>query len=727
MANIIYDQFGGIAPRLDPKKLPPGGAQIAHNCDLTEGGVSPIATVNDFEALHDSSGEMKAGFPSSDINIITKATAPTATASNIKMCRPMQSLVGGTTWLFVIARIWATYTDPVTNAFNVNLVGSETLTPVSLDYTDGGFMANFYNLSSFSDTFQPNIRYQLYGPLFQFRFEADTNYNGGPEATVYYPLAVYGTFGDPRAPSFSVPLTYPEDMSGYDANVGTGITRFQYGTLTLTDISAPDVSGPFGLPVEVTGASVKSLLPVGTGFSFTFNSNYVVNTRRKYFYIQQMVDSSDRDGPQSEASNAVVVQPGDIVRVSTPFSVGYTKNRLFRSSTSAESGYLKLADVDDTEYFDNFRVATTGALPPNGNVPHATTVDAVKGALAHPAGFYTYFYGNELRPSSQWIDEGRPWAVPEEYAVAFDTEILCQALSGGSILVFTRDAATVVTDGTLTNAESGLTTSIEVTFLADPGELTYTGYITFTDTDERVVYNAISGTGTSRTFAVNVTLTGTYSATDPVEIYSAPVGAVYRISGQHPSRLSRYELANVSTILNRRSLWRIDQMVGWVTQDGLAIFDGNSPTIVTQPHFTANQWADLLPEYMSGYANDRSIFLILPDSANTKSNIRYDMRVEMPAAMSTFDSFNAIEAQWRGRIEDLPDYKDWRWVKIEADEYPVRLVLYGDSQQECDIHVLNSNPQLLPRVNKCKEWEIEFFTRGFVSRVAIGDNSKEVQ
>lgn len=725
MANIIYDQFGGISPRLDPRKLPPGAAQVAHNCDLTEAGVSPIQTVNDFEALHDSSGEMKAGFPSSDINIITKATAPTAASDNIPMCRPLQGLSGGTTWLYVIARIWKTWTDTDTGQFKVDLVGAETLTPFSIEYTDGGFTANFNNYNTFSDPYQPNISYRIYGPLIQFRFEKDENYNGGPETQVVYPKAEWGTFSDPVVPQFSVPLTYPSSMSGYDFNNGVGISRFQYGSLSLTDYSIPLASGTYALPYEATTAVTTSMLQIYSSWSFTFSCNYIDNTRRKFFYIQQLVDSEDRDGPASDASNEIVVKPGQIVRVDTPLS-GYTKNRLFRSATSAEAGFYKLADVNDTEYFDNFREALTTELPPNGNIPHSTTVDAVKGALAHPAGYYTYYYGNELRPSSEWIDEGRPWAVPAEYAVAFDTEIVCQALSGGSILVFTRDEATIITDATLTNPESGLTSSIEISFSVDPGDLSYTGYITFTDTEEMVVYNAVTGSGTSRTFAVNVTLTGNYLPGAPIEVYSAPVGAVVRVTGQHPGRLSRYEIANVSTILTRRSLWRIDQMIGWVTLEGLVIFDGASPTIVTQPNFTANQWANYAPAYMSAYSNDRSIFLVLPDSLNTKNNVRYDMRVDQTTAVSTFDSFDAVEAQWRGRIEVMPNYKDWRWVKIIADEYPVRLLLYGDSQQECDIHVLSSDPQLLPRVGKAKEWEIEFYTRGYVSRVAIGDNSEEV-
>jgi hypothetical protein len=155
------------------------------------------------------------------------------------------------------------------------------------------------------------------------------------------------------------------------------------------------------------------------------------------------------------------------------------------------------------------------------------------------------------------------------------------------------------------------------------------------------------------------------------------------------------------------------------------IYSG-APNIVTQAHFTAEQWADYLPSNMSAYTNDRSVFLVLPDALNRKDNVRYDMRTDQTGAVSTFDSFNAVEAEWRGPIEVQETLKGWRWTKIIADQYPVRMLLYGDGQLECDIHVLSSDPQLLPRVGTAKEWEMELYTRGFVSRAAIGDSSQEV-
>jgi len=723
MASIVYDQFGGIFPRLDPRKLPPGAAQTAHNCDLTSGDLVPINVVNDFEALHDSAGAMKAGFPSSDIDIITKADPPTLNSS-IRMCIPMEG--GSNIWLSVISRMWASYIDPGSGNFYVDLVDAQTLAAYNVTYTPTGFITNYRNLSNMSDPFYEDISYTIHGPLFAFNFFAEEDYKGGPEETVWFPNNTWGTYSDPRIPTFSVPLTYPISMSGYDAGDGTGISRFQYGSCTCIDAAAPDSTGRYSLPEGVTGPVTTTFVPANSIFSFTFDCNYVINTQRTYFYIQQMIDSEDRDGPQSDASEEVIVEPGEIVRLNTPQQAGYTKNRLFKSSTSSESGFRKLEDVDGTEYFDNFREALTTNLPPNGNVPHATPVEAVQGALAHPAGYYMYFYENELRPSSEWIDEGRPWAVPEEYAIAFDTPVLCQALAGGSILAFTLDQGIAAT-GTLTNAESGETSSIEVTYAVDPGNLSYTGFIEFTDTTERVSYNAISGTGLTRTFAVAVTLVGTYAPGDPVLTSASPVGGVFRVTGQHPARLSRYEIANVSTILNRRSLWRIDSMIGWVTDEGLVVFDGASPALITKEHFTSDEWAQYLPSSMSAYANDRSVFLVLPDSLNRRDNVRFDMRGNQLIACSTFDSFNAVEAQWRGPIEVQEKFKGWRWVKVISREYPVRLLLYGDGQVECDIHVLSSDPQLLPRVNKAKEWEVEIYARGAgVSRVAIGDNSQEV-
>jgi hypothetical protein len=42
MAAVAWKQFGGIMPRLDPKRMPDHGAQVAINCDLRAATLNPV-------------------------------------------------------------------------------------------------------------------------------------------------------------------------------------------------------------------------------------------------------------------------------------------------------------------------------------------------------------------------------------------------------------------------------------------------------------------------------------------------------------------------------------------------------------------------------------------------------------------------------------------------------------------------------------------------------------
>jgi hypothetical protein len=644
--KIAIANFGGLVPSRDPISLPENGAQTAKNVDLSGGTLRPWAITNAFTRLHDNLGDMVAGFDVTEIAKNTKASQVTLTKT-IPMPNPVWKnvFVGSIYvpygWLSTKAYIFFEYIDPDTDEFTTDST-SLWLLHDDVQYTPNGFILREYGAYAVNYAFKANVAYQVYGPLFQFYVIPynDRRYAGGPDTTYTLPTTVYA--GSDQVPSVAVPLLYPttftdyvDDTSpitaAYESVTAEDIATHQYGTLVCTDYDGAQRSYSRALTPAVTETFTFGHM------SFTFDCNYVRNSAQRYYYVQQMVDSSGRDGPESDVSDEINVQPGKVPLLSTPLESGYTANRLFRS-TNADDGFYKVEDVDATTFYDDLRHSLVEELPPNGNVPHATVGDAIKGAVKHPAGYAVYFYGTELRPSSEWIDMDRPWAVPEEYAYAFDSTIQCIALVGGTILVFT----------------------------------------------------------------------GT---------------AVYTATGQHPSMLSVYKVSD-KPILSKLSLWTTHDMVGWVNEEGVAVFSGGVVQLLTGEYYRAEQWSALTPATFAARVNDKAVCLF--NSTGGMDDFRFDLRGPREAAISTFDVYAGESAYtWKSRIFQYPKPVCWFAARVVAAAYPVTLTLYADGVTVGDVSITNAEATVLPRSAPAYQWEVGVSAAGEVRSITVATSVQE--
>ena len=626
--KIELSNFGGIVPSQDPANLPENAAQEANNVDLSGGTLRPWGITNAFTRLHDAAGEMNPGFDVGDIAKITKANTPTR-SSEYHMCYP--------DWITIRSYIFVEYIDPDTEEF-VSSSNTDSTSSPGWQWTNDGFILRSGSLVGNDFTFKPDVAYTIKGPFYKFYLytRATTRYKGAPDTEYVLPASV--SSGSEEIPSFSVPLVYPTTMdgfSGYSTSTSSGLATYQYGTLQCIDVNGPQISGPYVLPEGTVDDVNRDLVEGSTGVSFTFTCNYI-RPRKTAFYVQQYVDTDGRDGPESEVSEEIEIPAGSVRRISTSLATGYTHNRLFRS-TNAESGFVKLADVDGDIYYDNYHQALITELPPNGNVPHATVADAIKGAVKHPAGYAVYYYGSDLRPSSEWIELERPWAVPEEYTNTFDSEIECIAMAVGTILVFTQN-----------------------------------------------------------------------------KVYSA--------TGQHPGRLSYYEISD-KPILDKVTLWTTHDMIGWVNEEGLAIYAGNSANLLTGDYYRAEQWSALTPADFEARVNDRTVCLFNDDD----TGLRFDLRGPREAAISEFTATDGnSEYYWKSRTFYYQKIVSWRACRVLADDYPIGISLLGDGIERSTSLVLDARPMLLPLTARFHEWEVGITGTTEVRQVVIGSSMAEV-
>lgn len=175
---------------------------------------------------------------------------------------------------------------------------------------------------------------------------------------------------------------------------------------------------------------------------FTMDGSVALHDEGDIFEVIDLTSDGGREGPPSEISELITVDPGEILQLQCEAeSTATALTRLYRSSTGAEGSFNLLeedaASGTSAYYIDNYLLPLTEALPPYGNYPHSTKDMALIGSVYHPAQWGALFYGNKVYPS----DIFRPWAYPDEYTIAFPQQVIALAISGNSIIVFCEESS----------------------------------------------------------------------------------------------------------------------------------------------------------------------------------------------------------------------------------------------------------------------------------------------
>jgi hypothetical protein len=516
---IVLNRFGGLAPRLSPELLPEDGAQTASNVTLAGGCLAPLSVAGPLTAMH-TAGALPGEIPAGELADIAKPVAPEA-GTPTKLCRPLSQ------WLTIKAYGWSTSIESDVLVENPLFGTTEnpgvTLAISKIEYTPSGLTVQATLPDS---TFAVNLDavYNVYGPIFKFELDADTG----------------GTYGGPK-----VAADLPASVGREDANIPSGLVPLYaasglcYGYFAVTDYDGPVWEQ------TLTAGHTGNFPLKGGSITFTIDLNYVEARQRFYRYAVAYVDADDREGPPSEKSDLVIVQPGETIPLTLPVSAGL-KRRVYRNAQGGDKFYL-MHEMEDAgaSWTDDGTAAPGEELPPFGSFTESgVTVanDFRAGSVIHPAQFGAAFVnqteGDETHGELWLSDVYRLHAWPKENVVAFPEgeRIVALAATGGQVLVFTRDY-------------SGTTVSSPVT------------------------------------------------------------GKVYAVSGGNPEAMQKYLLSDSAPLLSPASLVRRGQTVYWATHDGLAASTGGDVQIVTAGLFTRANWSAYSPATMTAYAADGCLLL----------------------------------------------------------------------------------------------------------------------
>jgi hypothetical protein len=732
MASIIHDRWGGLVPRLKPLALPGRAAQVAKNVNLTCGKLRPATYTTPFQRLHDDDGAMVGQLvPYLDIVQVTKPAALTATT--------LAMLGAAATWCLPYAGVWATYIDPDDSTAKVmELRALDALWSPTAYPSGEGFTLRARFLNPVTGTFRPNIVYRIHGPKYQLRFLADGKYEGGPEDALTVPADV--DWSSSPYPIVNIPLSWPISMEDYpDEWAGE---RYTYAYASLIDVGGPVCDTEV---YHEQGDSVDIDVIKSCHVEFFFKLDYVRNSEQFVQYVRTYIDqivvygeltgihnagantvtidtltgyeedipesgalllepdtpanlerieytsytkvastyvfaldgvlvkghannsrvnvedveNEDMEGPPSELTDVISVNPGEIVQITAPLAARYRQQKIYRTEDAGENSLLidgevtaetMLYDAPDYFFFDDFQQAPSKVLPPYGNYPHDTLAEACVNSVVHPNQWAAIIHKNELRPS----DVMRLHAYPEEWAIRFPTRIMAITLSGGSIVVFTEADST---------------------------------------TNEQ--------------------------------------GKVFILSGGDPSQLAMYEVANVSPLLIKTSIARVDDRVYYASRDGIMVVGGGgTPRLITDQLFDRPGWTAERPDLMQAWVNDRALFLLLgaPESGMFSGNyLRFDFDADL-AMCSRFTKLENIqEFEWKSRPFDLGHLCNLGWVQVQADNYPVIVMLYDDRDMlVAQRAVMGPVPERMPMTALSRIWAYRVKARTTVHRIALATSAPEL-
>jgi len=733
MSTIIHDKWGGLIPKLDALALPPTAATLAKNIDLTGGKLAPAKFTTPFQRLHDDAGKMVGQLVAVRDVMSVQKPSDTANVAYLRQCNSV------TSWLSVRAAIWLSYVHPDTGVFTLDERLNAVQGYASLEYTSDGIKIH-YAFDDVTASIIPGVVYTVHGPKYQFHFLNDVYYRGGPSTSVDFPNTL--DFSSADFPVISLPLEWPTSMANYA--VAWGGTRYTYGYMKLLDINGPTLQTQ--LYLDPDDPNIKKLewpitlkVTQDATLDVYLGIDYVQRTDRLVYYLRTYIDQTVAKGVLNKnystghrstielkdvlwddddipATGRLVIDPDD--------TVDYDKLR-YTSWSKAEVGGVDVWTFNIHASDDLAHSRSTGKLtyiedatatefegPPSAltNMLSAPPGIIIGIDYAEPVGKYLYqkIYrsatgGDDFQCLDElhtiggyfWDDFTKPYLYklpPYGNFPQADITTACE----GSVLHPAQWGATI-------NGNELRPTDL-YRFHAFPDE-----YAVPFDTN---IMALVVGGGSIIIFTEANATTGEQ-------------GKVYMVSGT-PGALAVYELANVSPLLQKTSIARIDQTVFYASRDGLmAISGGGVPSLITRDLFRRPEWTNERPDLMQAWVCDRGLFLIVEIGGH--NNLRFDTQ-EGAATLTRFTKLTGInEFEWRSRPFDFGQPVELVAAQVHADVYPVVIALYDeDGLLAAERAVGGSHTVLLPRARRSRVWSYGARATGTVYRIALATSAAEL-
>lgn len=440
-------------------------------------------------------------------------------------------------------------------------------------------------------------------------------------------------------------ITITTKTSGTAAAHGAVVGEFVVlaGYAASHGISADDINGTYKiktvpsvstLTVELSAAATSTGdgSSVVNGASFGDNSDAELDYETSYVYT--FVSAFGEEGPPSPASTVITTDDNMTVAISgletstSKSNTNLTKKRIYRSNTGSNTtqfqfvGEVVLAETSFTDSSKNNELAevipSTDWIAPPDDDTSLYPDGPMKGLIALQNGIFAGFTGNRICFSFPY----QPHAWPANYRIGIEEKIVGMKATSNGLIVGTE---------------------------------------------------------------------------------STP----YLVTGTDPSSMVAIKIETAEACLSKRSMVDMGEAVVFAGPDGLMAAAGVTVQNLTQGLITSEQWqANYYPSTITGfYWQGRYVGFF--NTGSGFGGFVFDFRDET-TALTNLDasalirggftdpddnelyliignkikkfqgSTNNLTYNWKSKEYVLPRHTSFGFAKVEAEEYPVTLKIYGD-------------------------------------------------
>ena len=225
------------------------------------------------------------------------------------------------------------------------------------------------------------------------------------------------------------------------------------------------------------------------------------------------------------------------------------------------------------------------------------------------------------------------------------------------------------------------------------------------------------------------------------------LGDPYYIYGEDPAALSEPDRVPINQAnLSKKGTINTGAEVIYPSPDGLVSIGPSGINIVTQEHYTKEQWEALSPSTMVGAYFDRRVFMFMPAAQKhllfngTELGV-IDGGAEAvhvdPESDTLYISFGNViypwgtginrEITWRSGYIRYPSLQTWGAARVYSQGYPVTLNLYRNGEAMITKTISSSDAVVLPKETSSREWHgFEVVTTHAVDSIEISESRSEL-
>jgi hypothetical protein len=222
------------------------------------------------------------------------------------------------------------------------------------------------------------------------------------------------------------------------------------------------------------------------------------------------------------------------------------------------------------------------------------------------------------------------------------------------------------------------------------------------------------------------------------------------ISGSHPEMMTATMLEDEQAGVSKRGIAYADKYVLYPSPDGLVAVTGGRTNIVTQNHYTRDQWQALGPDSMIGCVHDGRYIGWMTSGA-----IIFDFKEQGGRLTTTDQTATGVHddlendelyliqgtniTEWRGSATHLTALwksKEYQTIRdplfntaiVIADSYSSLIFrIYSDGVLVHTYTVLNNNAFRIPKLARSQRWSIEIETTDVVIMCVVATSMMDIR